>query len=152
MVGWIVGSVQFTVSVLTVFVILTDPPISVSFNNIWSGCSVHVIWLLVIIFTSGVVNDSVGKLLRYALKWGVYTIKFLMIYFCLLTVCSILLPAFGPFTLLAVCSNLLIVSTILPAFLISFASFFCKESYNIPDNLPLSHVVSLAGLHYHYRW
>ena len=55
MVGWIVGSFQFSVSVLIVFAILTDPPISVVGNNIWASCSLPVIWLLVILSPIGVV-------------------------------------------------------------------------------------------------
>ena len=55
MVGWIVGSVQFDVSVLSVFAILTNAPISVFGNNIWYDCYVPVIRFLVIILPSGVV-------------------------------------------------------------------------------------------------
>ena len=64
-VGWIVGSVQFSVWVLNGFAIptknFTDPPISVG-NKTW--VAVHVIIFLVIIFPSGVVNGGDGSFLR----------------------------------------------------------------------------------------
>ena len=52
---WIVGSVRFSVLFLSVFAILTHPPISLVGNSIWSGCSVPVIWFLVIISPGEVV-------------------------------------------------------------------------------------------------
>ena len=72
-VGWIVGSVRFSVSVLNGSAIsinyFTDLPISVVGKNIWSGCSVLVIHFLVILFPSGVIIgfflivDCCGKLI-----------------------------------------------------------------------------------------
>ena len=62
MVILIVGSIQFAVPVLSVFVILTDPPISLVGNKILAGCSFPVIQFLVTLFPSGVVNDGIGRL------------------------------------------------------------------------------------------
>ena len=50
MVGWIVGSARFAVSYLSLFAILTHPPISVVGNKIWAGCSITIIQFLVILF------------------------------------------------------------------------------------------------------
>ena len=55
MVGWIVGSVQCAVSILSVFEILTDPHISVVGKKNLAGCSVPIIWFLVILLPSVVV-------------------------------------------------------------------------------------------------
>ena len=65
MVVWIVGSIQFYVSALSVFEILKYPPISVSGNKIWASCSILVIWFLVPLFPNVVdIPDNSSILLR----------------------------------------------------------------------------------------
>ena len=138
MVGCILGSVWFAVSVLSLFAILIDPPISVFHNNIWSCYSVSVIQFLVILSPSGVLIciNSDSRLSIQARKY--FSVPALIV-------------------LLAFCSNILFVSTILVVICsivllavrshqlfcshsYSYLPHFChKESYNIPHGLPLSH-------------
>ena len=66
--GWILWPVQFSVSILSVFVIFTGPPISVVSNNIWAGCFMPTILFLVILFPSVVVNDGIGILSKVSFE------------------------------------------------------------------------------------
>ena len=89
MVGWIVGSIWFAVSDLSVSTILTDPPISVVGNNIWPVCSIPIIWFLVILFPSGVaIRDDSSKFSRKGRKYvSVTSLIVLLVFFKLFCLC-----------------------------------------------------------------
>ena len=157
MVGWIVISVWFAVSVLSVFTILTDPPISVVRNNIWAGCFVPVIRLLVIRFPSGVIIclDYDSRLLIQVRKYfAVPTLIFLLV-FCsivslvptvLLTICSILLLASSSNVLLASGSivSLAIILLVSSFFLkLIWRSYWCSSS--IPFFLLWGYTITING-------
>ena len=135
------GSVKFTLSALSVSVILTDPPISIFSNNIWAISSIPIIWFLVILFPIGVViHDAYGRFSRKARKsFSVTTLivvlKFCSFFFSHLVKCfaHILLNCFANLVKLF-CSQLY-----------SCFLHFCQKESN--DN-SLSHFVSSLGLYY----
>ena len=151
-VGWIVGSARFTISVLSVFAILTHPPISVVGNNIWYGCSLPVIKFLVILFPSGVVISlyyssifpmqvrkyiDVPTLIVFLVFIQLFCSRQL---FCLRF--SILLLAFFFIVSLA--------STVLLAFMLLFSSISLKVTWRRSWQSSSLPFFSYVGLYYHY--
>ena len=135
--SWLnIGVCTISVSVLSVFAILTDPHISVFGNKIWASCSVPVIQFLVIVFPSVVVIclDSGSIFLIQVSKY--FAVPVLIVLF---TFYSIVLLAYIVF--LMICSILLIVfgSIVSLLSILSFYSFIWKGS----SNLPLSHILFL---------
>ena len=122
MVGWIVRSVWFAVSVLSVSTILTNTLISVFGNNIWAGCSMPAIQFLVIFLPSGVViclNTAIILSIQvrkyFVVPSLIVFLAFSMVLLAstvLLVICSIVLLAFGSIVLLAI--------------ILLFSSFFLK--------------------------
>ena len=154
MVGWILGSVWFSVSVLSVFAIITDPPISVVGNNICFSCSVPTIQFLVILFPSEVVVClDYARILSIQLrKYFAFINLILLLAFVSIFFASIVLLVIFQFYF----------PSLVQLFCLRLVLFFCLQLYSyfnhycwrgsgdLSGDLLLSHFSSL-GLYCHCR-